>query len=505
MKQFRTDFAMNRGHEMTVDREKGIFRHELDELELQMLHSQQVPYLLPIDWFEMDGKVTFRYSLSGMKMIVHRLQQEPITMEQYYGILLAVSDALLECNDYMLRPECCMLSDQFIFIGDRLDDIRLVYLPLKNGEESGLQPGDGMLSLAVRWTTYIEKIDGDGLKRIVQLLNQSRTPISDLRETLLDLIAYGHGGRAFNDSEPVSRQKEQSYMQHEYEQPVAKPVEPVLQAQKTADSNSTELPPYVDEPEPIEGKRPGKWMGITAWALAAACVWRFLYMSNPSQTNLLISAAMSLLLLAGLLYAWKRKSSLLIRNKDSEDGQEWLEPLSAPLPASASWKARSELEPLDIDIPSSTTSSMGNYAVPPRASQLMQLPRRKELAPTTVLSQNENKFDEVTALLGADERQSWLSRVWNGHEEKIALDAESFKIGRSSEGVGYSEDAEGVSRLHLEIERINGAHHAKDLGSRNGSLLNGKLMVPYKAYKLEAGDRIHLAGDKGPQYELKTG
>lgn len=518
MQQFRIDFAMNRGHEMTIDREKGIYRNELDELELQMLQSQPIPYLLPFDWFEMDGKVTFRYSLAGKKMIVHRLQQDPITMEQYYGMLLGVTDALLECKDYMLRPEGCMLSDSFIFIGDRVDDIHLVYLPLKNGEETGESSSEGLLQLVIRWTTYIEKIDGEGLKRIVQLLGQSSSPLNDLRETLLDLIANGHGSYAVKFNEPPLQQKEQSFFIHEYEQPPALRAEPssvnkernglpsnVLLMNEAEASNSGDLLPFEDEPERMEGKRQGKWTGIAIWTLAVACVWRFLYMSNPSGTNLLISAAVTLLLLAGLLFTWRKPSNLLIRNKDSEDGQGWLEPLSGPLPASASWKARAERESLEIDVPSSTTSSMGNYSVSTQASQLSEPPKRKVLAPTTVLSDKGNKLDDVTALLGAAEHHPWLSRVWNGQEEKIALDADSFKIGRSSEGVGYSENAEGVSRLHLEIERINGEHHAKDLGSRNGSLLNGKLMVPYKAYRLEAGDRIHLAGDKGPLYELRTG
>lgn len=530
MRQFRIDFAMNHGHEMIVDSEKGIFRHELDELEIQMLRSQTVPYLLPIEWLEIDGAVTFRYALTGMKMLVHRLQQEPITMEQYYGLLLSVTDALLECKDYMLRPESCMLNDQFIFTGERMDDIRFVYLPLKDGDGIGLQPVDGLLQLAVRWTTYIDTIDGEGLKRIVQSLDQSRSPLNHLRETLLELIANGYNSSAVTLRDNPSRQKEQPFASQPYARPADKPErhdlhQSLSEAGKkrnglpfnivlmndAEESNSGELPYYADELEQGARQRQGKWMMMAAWALGAACVWRFLYMSEPSRSNLLICAALTLLLTGGLYYAWTKTGSLFIRDKASEDDKEWLEPLSGPLnpdplKASASWKRSSEPEMPEYELPpSGTTSSMGNYSIPPSASQPSWQGDRKRLEPTTLFSETENKAAQDTEFIEAYARQPWLSRVWNGQEEKIALDADSFKIGRSIDGAGYSEDAEGVSRLHLEIERVNGEHHAKDLGSRNGSLLNGKLMVPYKAYKLDAGDRIHLAGDKGPLYELRTG
>ena len=70
--------------------------------------------------------------------------------------------------------------------------------------------------------------------------------------------------------------------------------------------------------------------------------------------------------------------------------------------------------------------------------------------------------------------------------------------------MNFEEQAGGVSRLHLEIEYLDGKHRAKDLGSRNGSLLNGQAMIAYKAYTLALGDVIHLAGLNGPSYEFKT-
>ena len=66
----------------------------------------------------------------------------------------------------------------------------------------------------------------------------------------------------------------------------------------------------------------------------------------------------------------------------------------------------------------------------------------------------------------------------------------------------YQEAAKGVSRVHLELEWSNGNVQVKDVGSRNGTYLNGQLMIAYKAYPLRAGDKLQLASLEGPVYEL---
>lgn len=546
MRRLRMDFAMNRGHEMTIDREDGIDRSELDELELQMLRSQRIPYLLPLDWYELDGSITFRYELTGHKMMIHRLQQDMLTMVQYYSLILTLTDALLECREYMLRPEGCLLNEQFMFMGERFGDLKLVYVPLKDhGEERHY--GEELLSLAVRWTSYVELIDGTGLKRILQLLQHNRASLTELRETLLDLIAkespvfhsasaeYGqsrlqsserNGGPAPYAPHAATQSSNAQQKQHFAAEAEPKST-PSLSAAQVSSMQQQEslsnqkrgmsevIPSRAKQEEEIswsyegeeddeidEGKGRSKWIAGAAFLLVTACIWRFLYMDHPTQQNLLISSGLTLFALAGLIMFSKRGSSLLMTKRESSDTEEDFEPHSSVLPSRFSWSkppvaAAPEPSP-------ATTESMGSYSVPIHQRTADPAPKAN-LPATTLLGSNNHDSSHKTVMLGTGARSAWLSRTWNGKEDQIALTSDSFRIGRSGDGVGYEDQADGISRLHLEIERIDGAHHAKDLGSRNGSLLNGKLMVPYKAYKLEFGDRIHLAGDKGPVYELRTG
>lgn len=57
--------------------------------------------------------------------------------------------------------------------------------------------------------------------------------------------------------------------------------------------------------------------------------------------------------------------------------------------------------------------------------------------------------------------------------QRYSLNASSIVLGRSSEADIHVEDT-GVSRRHLEIRTANGVSSAVDLGSTNGSYVNGQ-------------------------------
>ncbi|WP_460318170.1 FHA domain-containing protein [Paenibacillus sp. YSY-4.3] len=77
--------------------------------------------------------------------------------------------------------------------------------------------------------------------------------------------------------------------------------------------------------------------------------------------------------------------------------------------------------------------------------------------------------------------------------ERIPLSKGSFIIGRSEELAQYVEKEAGVSRAHVELMILEDACRIKDLGSRNGTKLNGELLAPYKDYPLEPGDSFTIA------------
>ena len=189
--QLRVDFSTSRGHEMIIDRESGILRDELDEVEIQMLQAQRIPKLLPIDWVDIDGRVTFRYAISGRRMLIHRLQTQQLSMIEFYSMLLSIAEALDESQHYMLRTEGFMLNENYLFVGESWTDIALVYVPLR-GSKPAASPGESVLAMAVNWLSYVNEPDGFGFQRIVRYLRGESVSWSSLRQAIISLLGAIH-------------------------------------------------------------------------------------------------------------------------------------------------------------------------------------------------------------------------------------------------------------------------------------------------------------------------
>ncbi|MEI7024305.1 DUF6382 domain-containing protein [Paenibacillus sp. y28] len=114
----------------------------------------------------------------------------------------------------------------------------------------------------------------------------------------------------------------------------------------------------------------------------------------------------------------------------------------------------------------------------------------------------------------------WFLVCNNKEDQLIRLEKDSVIIGRDEANADIIDDTVGVSRAHLELVKASptsgdaspqanraGMEHreqvpmpvesrpvyyAKDLGSVNGTTLNGETMAPYKLYPLQSGDRLGI-------------
>lgn len=51
---------------------------------------------------------------------------------------------------------------------------------------------------------------------------------------------------------------------------------------------------------------------------------------------------------------------------------------------------------------------------------------------------------------------------------------------------------DGVSRLHCRIHQRGSTYLVEDIGSSNGTFLNGKRLTPYLLYPLEKGNTVRI-------------
>lgn len=528
MEPFIVDFAMQRGHEMMLSREPELSRADLDEIDLHMLQAERIPRLLSVDWLEVDGGITFRYLISGKRLVSQKLLSRTISMADYYSLLLGVVEAVDECRHYLLRETCCLLEDQFMYVGENWDDIRLVYVPLRAGIP-GRPLKEALLGLAVRWIARVPDVDGDGLQKVLSILEDTGATLSAVRERLLGLLGQpfstGNLGESSGQGKRVALpgdlesgpEPDGGGPAHADDNgkriwglPSGNELPPRFQV---AGAQAVRLPllPEMDDDEwvPSETKRGdaerAKWLAGAVAAIACAFVWRFVYMEAPSVPFFLVSCGLSLLIAWGVLLVWKRlgaaeaaafASDITGGNKggafaeaDSAD--------SGPDKAFARWRfpvreepeirrrGRDETEPGFLTETAEPVLSFSEWVPEP------DMPKDE-----TVFLGREAGQEGISGLIS-------LLREHAGTAASFRLAEGKTVIGRTAGFSQIVDQAEGVSRTHIEIERSASKIGVRDLNSRNGSWLNGKQMVPYKSYELGRGDELRLAGPSGPKYALQ--
>ena len=80
-------------------------------------------------------------------------------------------------------------------------------------------------------------------------------------------------------------------------------------------------------------------------------------------------------------------------------------------------------------------------------------------------------------------------------------DRKDFSLGRAVEGQSILPDidltqydgfSKGVSRMHSSLRIVNGEVYVSDLGSSNGTRINGQKIMPHIEYSINHGDIITL-------------
>ncbi|WP_308635956.1 DUF6382 domain-containing protein [Paenibacillus silvisoli] len=533
----KVDFALKRGLEMIVDLESGITRERLDPIEIQMLQNQRIPKLLPLEWEDIDGAITLRYPISGKRMLMNGLQTQQLTMAEFYALLLAVVELLDDCKHYMLREECFLLHEQYMFVGENWEQPELAYVPLRDMKLVS-SAGEAVLAMAIRWVGSIAEPDGNGMQQVFQHLRGEYVAWGKLRRTLLALLGDEYRASGANDLAetmtpasvaPSARRGpvavpafSGSTKAAETKRPAFSPAEaaPPLLSRAIPSGDEFQPLPLTELPDHSAESSPRRvWVIGAASLLIIALIWRFLYMSAPTQTNLLLCAGLTLMTAAAALIVNRR----LQRSRGHEERSVWSE--------RQPWQGEE-----DGFIPNSIPLRTGNRRLSAAEGQLGEAGQYHEATAEPVnepyspfgarpeggsgnasrLQSNsfEQAANDATVLLGQDARDQsetdgsipWLERMMDGHEaEKVKLEPSKFLIGRSSEGVNFVDKASGVSRAHLELTASHESWSVKDMGSRNGTTLNGTAMIPYKAYSLTDSDVLQLAGEQGPKYMFRAG
>jgi hypothetical protein len=267
----------------------------------------------------------------------------------------------------------------------------------------------------------------------------------------------------------------------------------------------TDMPDRADRA--ADGSSAYKTYILLGGVLGDALLWKFLYLNHPGTPGLVICAAATLGLAVLGWLVWTGR--IAWGNAEDEDAGGLPED-GAGVKNGTAWPLR-ELEwdygrtpAVSPGSPASTSPRPEPYAAAATpalkpadrqetlwgtAAKPLQVKEPAASAATVLLSREQHP-DKGPEFRKSGRTAPYLERSDSGEggaPETIELNRPSFIIGRSSEVAQYVEKSEGTSRVHAEISRSSGGYILKDLDSRNGTLLAGEAMIPYKEYPLTEG------------------
>ncbi|WP_027093194.1 DUF6382 domain-containing protein [Cohnella thermotolerans] len=548
MNGYRVRFEQGRGHRMVVEGEPPIGSGEIDPIQFRMLRSCEVLGVMKLETEEMDGAVALRYYLSGRRMLSQSFRTARWTMEDAMNALCRLAEVLEQGREYMLDLERYVLDDDFIFVGESWHDLALTYLPLWR-QTASVSVASGLERLIVRWLMNVDAPDGAAMQQLLRLAASPDFSPALLRRYVRQYLAGPAaseerpqlrppsrlpGGSGAANGQPQSRDEHfASPADGRREEPPgnfdsprpgsphgSKPLlqafsrlqKPLTAPQSLSGLLGQEDTPWHGKEDEADGGKPPESAGrrrlwlLAGAAVATAAVWRFAYSAHPGQRSLLLCSGFTFLVAGACFFLWDGKKSKEDKRKMAPGlGQAAEEELDSPsyVRAHDGWESEQKIGDAGVLPRSEPSRRFGGLRVAPPQAEEERWPEDGEYGQQAQGTEEAKtswlpSVQEGTRLLSSERQvpgrpDPYLEWETDGGKRRIRLEGDSLVVGRSKEAAQHVDDTDGVSRAHLEFIRGQAAWQARDLGSRNGSWLNGVPMAPYEVYPLNKGDSIQIA------------
>jgi len=547
---------------MVLSRDSGLGLEELSSFQLNMLMANRIPHVLDLHVEELDQRVKLFYSITDKRMLSHWIRMRSLTMKQFYHLFHTIADTLSESGVYMLQEQNYVINEDYIYCGTDIADIYITYVPMASVEAKPVAVQ--LQQLASRLVHKVTELSGSGYQELMNYLLEESFNLAALKQLLLKHMNGGgsSGSLASNyGSFHEANQGLQGSRSFVHERSAGQaaaskpPVSPPPASTWAASGHPTRDRPGAEELkrsyglDAADGVRsaaleesfatePAKKykLPVMLIAILGLCLAWKLYLDNPTEGWLYISAGMSILIADFVfvaLWIWKWPSVAGQTREDEQNAVSRNTPIDAAVPEAilSRLTAQQQRHHQAAAEPSSSLASFlmresaSNYneaspvvsrpdAVPElsRSSGIEHASRyggQQPISDTDAVSPDNYYagLDQKTTLLTEttdatvllrdpktplNEQQPFLEIVVSGDMRRMPLDKTCFVIGRAGSGVDYEHNETGVSRLHAEVIRHNGTFGVKDLGSRNGTRINGETLAPYKLYPLNPGDKITI-------------
>lgn len=477
-------FTKKEGKKLTVS--------NLNAVQLKMIQSNRIPHMLAMSLENIDLVTKLHYDINSKQKVMSYFQNNSTTMNDYYQLFISIINTLEDAGSFMLDQNNYLLQKEFIYIGEHAGDVYMTYLPVQSLQREGSLIED-MKKLLTDVAGEVDGLQGNEFKSILNYIKNPSFSLAGLKKVLLELISLrSQVNKRQTYTEPSPTEEGEQRI-------VAGSQTHAGQKSKQSQSAAAIGTKEKKKLKPLSSR--GTVYLFVGAALLIAISWKIYDLARTEQM-LVVSSILTGAIVAGVFVFWKvwRPGGMETVEVKQEAAAQPSNPTrqapqtsSQPHPVQAGKPMHTPVQKPAFQVadpsPMPAFAAAGSPSFP--ADTTMLAPENDD----TVLLGEENDLvaasmePKVTTLPEAK-----LVRKAEGEESStIRMDARSFLIGRNADAVDYADAAVGVSRIHAEIIRIdNQSYGVKDLGSKNGSKLNGDPMVPYKVYALKENDVFEL-------------
>lgn len=521
MRVLSYEFENHNGLQLIISSNPPIEFTQINQFELNMLKQNQFDYFLPCNVVVIDNAYKFHYHVQSYKKLQYYMQINCLTQVNLYQFTSQLIDAMQKSYSNMLLPDGCIINMDALFYDEQKKRIMLAYLPVQHKENSVYL----FLQWFLYWSNQVVIKDYEHLHHMLSTFIAHDFTLERVQQLIFDYLYQDNVGLSDNvalNNGVVHSRKETKEQKLDIEpKPMILNSEIMLDQVAETDLNSRHSKRHIerqtlgikhehnivenDEELPMNTKDASKQSVLLRTILICSIIlcaplaaWYKLYIEQQTIANLWICIGITILTSAVIVLIFAKMF------KQKHSGMDLIEEVTADThPAYRYYEQDklnivSKLEQLAMQTEQEKNDNVNNISpveqldVSDVNKSLRQLDTVKMSYDDATVHMDHNRLDAVT-----------LIRSYHQVEKQFKFTTNEIVVGRSIEGVHINDEFSGVSRLHIQFEYNKGLVIAKDLGSRNGSYINDKVMTPYKNYVINEEDRIQLINKEGPIYYVK--
>lgn len=449
----------------------------LSRLDLRMLERHTIPRVLAVDVEEINDEAKLRYRLPVGMPLKNRFQSGDADAGLLLEVMLTIATTLADSRIYLLDERKYVLHPSLIMIGEGPMDVRMAYLPLRHlAEKPSLRHELYQLTLQLMEWGGIPSQD---CRLVIECLKSSLFELGDFKQLLIEVLQSSIRNPTVPEDSEERLLQPPKPKSNEYEGPAF--------FQPPADAEQAPSPSIQDDGDTMRFL-PGQWKLSAAAALRIALLLTVLVWAVAVIFPMPVLFGAAAAVTAGGLafYFFCKNKEEGAPHTGEDDSAGWEPTMPEPYNFPFTVPERTEEEPSANRSFAWTEERNRLYRENPALTVLLEdegsreqglpptellVPETELLAPLAVLELLDN--DTVTA--------------------SLELSRSRFSFGRSPGETDCVLNAPGISRIHGELRREGDIWVLQDLGSKNGTRLNGEPLVSHQSYPLKNGDRITAA------------